>query len=186
MHLGRRWVMILELHAGNCNCLFLILELHLGRIWVVLYATRIALDENGMVLWYIQFFSCNWSGRWIVILGCCGIELLIAAFLCPCFGGLSLTNAVAFEKNAPEGSLVNVDVGIARIQTRIAKPILGINWCEFCFWGHVQQFWGKWVVSEVQMVDTNNSGSRWYIFCQHFLNSKPYSEQVCEGLKIWM
>jgi hypothetical protein len=42
--------MILELDVGNCNCLFLILELHLGRIWVVLYATRIALDENGMVL----------------------------------------------------------------------------------------------------------------------------------------
>jgi hypothetical protein len=89
-----------------------------------------------------------------VILGCCGIELLIAAFLCPCFGGLSLANAVEFEKKAPEGSLVNVDVGIARIQTRIAKPILGINCCEFCFWWHAQQFRGKWVVSEVQMVET--------------------------------
>jgi hypothetical protein len=48
--------MILELHAGNCNCLFLILGLHLGRIWVVLYATRIALDENGMVCHTSSFF----------------------------------------------------------------------------------------------------------------------------------
>jgi hypothetical protein len=53
------------------------------------------------------------------------------------FEGLSLSNTVAFKKKAPEDSLMNVDVGIARIKTRIAKPIfwtqlLGILFLVAC------------------------------------------------------
>jgi hypothetical protein len=110
------------------------------------------------VIYPVFFLQLGW---WVD----CDIGLLQdqvghCCFFVSMFGGLSLANAVAFEKKAPEGSLVNVDVGIARIQTRIAKPILGINCCEICFWWHAHQFSSKWVVSKVQMVETNNSGSR--------------------------